>query len=75
MKRDIIGRCYDKSYNFIIENCKEGKIIYMGHEEKEELFEYLEKITMVKSNKFIEDPELLGKKLIFVDKTSWLEVA
>lgn len=75
MKRDIIGRCYDKSYNFLLKNCREGEIIYMGQQEKKELFKYLADITMVQTDEYVEDPELLGKKLIFVEKEFWLEIA
>lgn len=75
MKPDIISRCYARSYDFLIKNYKEGDTIYMGREEKKELLKHLEDISMVQTDEYLEDPELLGKKLIFVEKESWLEVA
>ncbi len=75
MTRDIIGRCYAKLYDHMLNHGKGCRYIYMGRLEKEELFEYLKNITMYKSEASLEDPELLGKTLLFVEKESWLEVA
>ncbi len=75
MTGDIIRRCYAKLYDHMLSHGRECQYIYMGRSEKEELFEYLKNITMYKSDTFLEDPELLRKTLLFVEKESWLEVA
>lgn len=75
MTGNIIRRCYAKLYDHMLNHGRECQYIYMGRLEKEELFEYIKNITMCKSETSLEDPELLGKTLLFVEKESWLEVA